>query len=74
MIAAFLDGKAIIALSESCSNLHNRLQPTFLEFNIKYQNSNLLHLAAKTNNRSLAKVMLRYHADVNAFSAGKLQS
>jgi ankyrin repeat protein len=71
MIAAGLDGKAIIALRESCSNLHNRLQRTFLEFNIEHQNSNLLHLAAETNNRSLAKAMLRCHADVNAFFRGK---
>ncbi|KAJ5982642.1 hypothetical protein N7451_012742 [Penicillium sp. IBT 35674x] len=71
MIAASLDGKAIIALRESCSNLHNRLQRTFFKFNIEHQNSNLLHLAAETNNVSLAKAMLSYHADVNALFRGK---
>jgi len=71
MIAAFLDGKATIALRKSCKNLYDRLQPVFLKYNIKYQNSNLLNLAAKTNNVSLAHAMLGYHANVNAFFRGK---
>ena len=71
MIASLLDGKAILTLGKSCKNLYNRLEPTILEHKVQYQNSKLLHLAAKTNNASLAKAMLKRHADVNAFFRGK---
>ncbi|KAJ5651590.1 uncharacterized protein N7484_005313 [Penicillium longicatenatum] len=71
MIASFLDGKAIFTLGTSCHNLYNRLQHAFLEYKVQYQNSKLMHLAAKTNNISLAKAMLKRHADVNAFFRGK---
>lgn len=71
MIASLLDGKAIFTLGKSCKNLYNRLEPIILEYKVQYQNSKLLHLAAKTNNASLAKAMLKRHADVNAFFRGK---
>ena len=71
MIAEFLDGNAISAFGISCKNIHDRLQPATLKFNIEYQNSNLLHLAAKTNHVSLAEAMLDYQVNVNAFFRGK---
>lgn len=70
-IAAKLSGIEIFAVAKSCKNLYYRLQPAFLKYNIKYQNSNLLHLAVKTSNISLAEAMLDYHANVNTFSRGK---
>jgi len=70
-IVAHLEGNATFALAGSCRNLYNRLQPTILKFNIQYQNSNLLHLAARDNNIALAETLLHYNANVNAFFRGK---
>ena len=71
MIATHLEGSAIFALARSCRNLYSRLQPAILKFNIQYQNSNLLHLAATTNNIALAEILLQYNANVNASFRGK---
>lgn len=62
-----MGGQALFAFAQSCQDLYYTLQPTVLKFNIKYQNSLLLHLAAKTNNIPLAKALLHYDANVNAF-------
>ncbi|CAG8022806.1 unnamed protein product [Penicillium salamii] len=56
-IVSHLDGSAIFALAKSCKDLDVRLQPSIWKYNIKVQNSNLLHLT--------------YNANINAFYRGK---
>ncbi|CAG8175043.1 unnamed protein product [Penicillium salamii] len=40
-------------------------------YNIKFQNSNLLHLAVKDDNVVLAAALLQHNANINAFYRGK---
>jgi ankyrin repeat protein len=70
-IVSHLDGSALFALAKSCNNLHFKLQPSIWKYNIKFQNSNLLHLAVKYNNVGLAKALLQNNANINAFYRGK---
>ncbi|KAI3188526.1 hypothetical protein DTO003C3_10231 [Penicillium roqueforti] len=70
-IVSHLDGSALFALAKSCKNLHFRLQPSIWKYNIKFQNSNLLHLAVKYDNVGLAGVLLQHNANINAFYRGK---
>ncbi|KAF9249646.1 hypothetical protein DTO006G1_6716 [Penicillium roqueforti] len=70
-IAAYLGGQELFAFAQSCQGLYSTLWPTVLTFNVKYQNSILLHLAAKPNDVSLAEALLHCHANVNAFFRGK---
>jgi hypothetical protein len=55
---AYTDGSAIFALARSYTNLCLRLQPSIWKYNVKFQNSNLLHLAVKYNNASLTEALL----------------
>ena len=66
-----MDGSALFALAKSCKDLDFRLQPSIWKYNIKFQNSNLLHLAVKYDNIGLAEVLLRHNANINAFYRGK---
>ncbi|KAI3092206.1 hypothetical protein CBS147333_10239 [Penicillium roqueforti] len=70
-IVAHSDGSAIFALARSCTILYLRLQPSIWKYNIEFQNSNLLNLAAKTDNVGLAEALLQYKANINAFYRGK---
>lgn len=66
-----LDGSALFALAGSCKVVNLRLQPSIWKYNIKFQNSNLLHLAVKDNNVDLAEALLQHNANINAFYRGK---
>jgi ankyrin repeat protein len=68
---AHADGSAIFALARSCTNLYLKLQPSIWKYNIKFQNSNLLHLAVKYDNVGLAEALLQNNANINAFYRGK---
>ncbi|KAJ5437781.1 uncharacterized protein N7458_008779 [Penicillium daleae] len=57
----------MFSVAGSCMDLHFRLRPSILKFNIKYRNSNLLHLAAKDNDCALFEDLLVHGADINAF-------
>ncbi|KAJ5202948.1 hypothetical protein N7449_005027 [Penicillium cf. viridicatum] len=70
-IVSHSDGSAIFALARSCTILYLRLQPSIWKYNIEFQNSNLLNLAAKTDNVGLAEALLQYNANINAFYRGK---
>ncbi|CAG8080624.1 unnamed protein product [Penicillium nalgiovense] len=70
-IVSHLDGSAIFALAGSCTTLYLKLQPGIWKYNIEFQNSNLLNLAAKTDNVGLAEALLQYNANINAFYRGK---
>lgn len=61
----------MFALAKSCKDLDFRLQPSIWRYNIKFQNSNLLHLAVKDDNVDLAAVLLQHNANINAFYRGK---
>ncbi|KAJ5569050.1 hypothetical protein N7450_011536 [Penicillium hetheringtonii] len=71
LIASFLQGSAKFALARSCKTLYHELRPLILKFNIDYQNSNLLGMAAKDDNITLARWLLDYGANINAFFPGK---
>ncbi|OQE07149.1 hypothetical protein PENFLA_c178G03803, partial [Penicillium flavigenum] len=47
------------------------LQPSTWKYNIRFQNSNLLHLAVKYDNVGLADALLQHNANINAFYRGK---
>ena len=66
-----LDGSALFALAKSCKDLDFRLQPSIWKYNIRFQNSNMLHLAVKYDNVGLAEALLRHNANINAFYRGK---
>ncbi|CRL31337.1 Cyclin-like F-box [Penicillium camemberti] len=70
-IVSYLNGSAIFSLARSCTILYSRLQPSIWKYNVKFQNSNLLHLAAKTGNVRFAEALLRHNANINAFYRGK---
>ncbi|KAJ5474098.1 hypothetical protein N7475_003664 [Penicillium sp. IBT 31633x] len=70
-IVSHLDGSALFALAGSCKDLDFRLQPSIWKYNIKFQNSNLLHLAVKYDNVGLAEALLQHNANINAFYRGK---
>ncbi|KZN87774.1 Ankyrin-1 [Penicillium chrysogenum] len=70
-IVSRLDGGAVFALARSCTTLYLKLQPSTWKYNIKFQNSNLLHLAVKYDNVGLAEALLQYNANINAFYRGK---
>ncbi|KAJ5481388.1 hypothetical protein N7475_000200 [Penicillium sp. IBT 31633x] len=70
-IVSHLDGSALYALAGSCKDLDFRLQPSIWKYNIKFQNSNLLHLAVKYDNVGLAEALLQHNANINAFYRGK---
>ncbi|CAG7988634.1 unnamed protein product [Penicillium salamii] len=70
-IVSHLEGSAIFALTKSCKDLDFRLQPSIWRYNIKFQNSNLLHLAVKDDNVDLAAALLQHNANINAFYRGK---
>ncbi|CAG7955253.1 unnamed protein product [Penicillium salamii] len=70
-IVSHLDGSALLALAKSCKDVDFRLQPSIWRYNIKFQNSNLLHLAVKYNNVGLAEALLQHSANINAFYRGK---
>ena len=70
-IVSHLDGSALFALAKSCKDLDFRLQPSIWKYNIKFQNSNLLHLAVKYHNVGLAEALLQHNANLNAFYRGK---
>jgi ankyrin repeat protein len=67
MIATYLHGSAKFALARSSRELYHLLRTTVLQFNIEYQNSNLLGLAAKDDNVDLTFMLLHHGANVNAF-------
>ncbi|KAJ5568960.1 hypothetical protein N7450_011446 [Penicillium hetheringtonii] len=71
LIASYLQGSAKFALARSCKILYHQLRPVILKFNIDYQNSNLLGMAAKDDNITLARWLLDYGANINAFFRGK---
>jgi ankyrin repeat protein len=66
-----LDGSAIFAHARSCTILYLKLQPSIWKYNIKFQNSNLLHPAAKTNDVDLAEALLQSNANINTLYRGK---
>jgi ankyrin repeat protein len=66
-----LDGSALFALAGSCKVFDFRLQPSIWKYNIRFQNSNLLHLAVKYDNVGLAEALLQHNANINAFYRGK---
>ena len=68
---SYLDGSALFALAKSCKDFDFKLQPSIWKYNIKFQNSNLLHLAVKYDNVGLAEALLRHNANINAFYRGK---
>jgi ankyrin repeat protein len=70
-IVSHLDGSALFALAGSCNDFNFRLQPSIWKHNIKFQNSNLLHLAVKDDNVGLAEALLQHNANINAFYRGK---
>ncbi|CAG8882967.1 unnamed protein product [Penicillium nalgiovense] len=70
-IVSHLDGSALFALAKSCKDLDFRLQPSTWKYNIRFQNSNLLHLAVKYDNVGLADALLQHNANINAFYRGK---
>ncbi|CAG7937133.1 unnamed protein product [Penicillium salamii] len=70
-IVSHLDGSALFALAGSCKDFDFRLQPSIWKYNIKFQNSNLLHLAVEDDNVGLADALLQYNANINAFYRGK---
>ncbi|CAG7977422.1 unnamed protein product [Penicillium salamii] len=70
-IVSHLDGSAMSALAKSCKDLDFRLQPSIWRYNIKFQNSNLLHLAVQDDNVDVAAVLLQHNANINAFYRGK---
>ncbi|CAG8274700.1 unnamed protein product [Penicillium olsonii] len=70
-IVSHLDGSALFALARSCKDLDFRLQPSIWRYNIKFQNSNLLHMAVKDDNVDLAAALLQHNANMNAFYRGK---
>ncbi|KAJ5473975.1 hypothetical protein N7475_003541, partial [Penicillium sp. IBT 31633x] len=70
-IVSHLDGSALFALAKSCNDLDFRLQPSIWKYNIRFQNSNLLHLAVKYDNVGLADALLLHNANINAFYRGK---
>ncbi|OGE47109.1 hypothetical protein PENARI_c063G04915, partial [Penicillium arizonense] len=70
-IVSYLDGSALFALTKSCKDFDFKLQPSIWKYNIKFQNSNLLHLAVKYDNVGLAEALLQHNANINAFYRGK---
>jgi hypothetical protein len=66
-----LDGSALFALAGSCKDFDFRLQASIWKYNIKFQNSNLLHLAVKYDNVALAEALLQNNTNINAFYRGK---
>ncbi|KAJ6137056.1 hypothetical protein N7497_012308 [Penicillium chrysogenum] len=70
-IVSHLDGSASFALAKSCKDLDFILQPSTWKYNIRFQNSNLLHLAVKYDNVGLADALLQHNANINAFYRGK---
>ncbi|KAJ5471436.1 hypothetical protein N7530_008793 [Penicillium desertorum] len=70
-IMSHLDGSALFALAGSCNDFNFRLQPSIWKHNIKFQNSNLLHLAVKDDNVGLAEALLQHNANINAFYRSK---
>ncbi|CAG7948441.1 unnamed protein product [Penicillium salamii] len=70
-IVSHLDGSALFALARSCKDFDFRLQPSIWKYNIKFQNSNILHLAVKDDNVDLAAALLQHNANINAFYRGK---
>lgn len=71
MITTYLHGSAKFAFARSCRALYHRLRPVILQFNVEYQNSNLLGLAAKVDDVGLTELLLHHGANVNAFFRGK---
>jgi ankyrin repeat protein len=71
LIVAHADGSALFALAKTCKDLDSRLQPSIWKYNVKFQNSNLLHLATKDDNVGLAEALLQHNANINAFYRGK---
>ncbi|OKP00063.1 hypothetical protein PENSUB_8014 [Penicillium subrubescens] len=61
----------MVSLGKSCWNLYCRLQPSILKYNIQFQNSDLLHLAARDNDYARAELLLLYGANANNFLHGK---
>ncbi|KAJ5264785.1 hypothetical protein N7505_007578 [Penicillium chrysogenum] len=70
-IVPHLDGDALFTLAESCKDLNFRLQPSIWKYNIRFQNSNQLHLAVKYDNVGLADALLQHNANINSFYRGK---
>ncbi|CAG8904255.1 unnamed protein product [Penicillium nalgiovense] len=70
-IVSHLDGSALFTLEKSCKDFDFKLQPSIWRYNIKFQNSNLLHLAVKYDNVGLGEALLRHNANINAFYRGK---
>ena len=66
-----LDGSALFALARACKTFYLKLQPSIWKYNVKFQNSNLLHLAVKYDNVGLAEALFQYKANINAFYRGK---
>ncbi|CAG7970392.1 unnamed protein product [Penicillium salamii] len=66
-IVSHLDSSALFALTRSYKDLDFRLQPNIWKYNIKFQNSNLLHLAVKDNNIDLTTTLLQHNANINTF-------
>jgi hypothetical protein len=71
LVVTQLDVRDMVALGKSCWNLYCRLQPSILQYNIQYQNSNFLHLAARDNDYARAELILLYGTDANTFLHGK---
>jgi hypothetical protein len=71
VVATQLNVRDMVSLGKSCWNLYCRLQPSILKYNIQYQNSNLLHLAARDNDYARAELLLLYSANANTFLHGK---
>lgn len=51
--------QCVICPRKKCKDLDSRLQPSIWKYNVKSQNSNLLHLATKDDNVGLAEALLQ---------------
>jgi hypothetical protein len=71
LVVTQLNVRDMVSLGKSCWNLYCRLQPSILKYNIQYQNSDLLHLAARDNHYARAELLLLYGANVNTLLHGQ---
>ncbi|KAJ5460995.1 uncharacterized protein N7458_002547 [Penicillium daleae] len=71
LIVFYLDVEDVTSLTRSSVQLFSKLRLFTLRLNIKYRNSNLLHLAAKCNNRLLFQDLINHGANINSFYRGE---
>lgn len=71
LIEVYLNRNDVASAAASCRTLFAKLRLSILKFNIKYQNNNLLHLAAQDNNYDLVQSLLGHGANINAFFHGQ---